>query len=48
MSDECPTTRENRERSVFSSRFQLIVNPVLRGIVWLMGVLAFVGNAVSA
>ena len=47
LSDECPMSMEHRKENVFSSRFQLIANPILRGIVWLMGVLACVGNIVS-
>jgi len=45
FSDECPEVRVLED--FFSSRFQLIANPILRGIVWLMGILAFVGNIVS-
>ena len=47
MSDECPTTAEFREENVFSLRYQLIANSVLRVVVWLMGILAFFGNIVS-
>jgi len=45
FSDECPEVPVLED--FFSSRFQLIANPILRGIVWLMGILAFVGNIVS-
>jgi len=47
MSDECPTTSENRDENIFSSRDHLIANPILRGIVWIMGILAFFGNLVG-
>ena len=45
MSDECPSSQVTQ--NFFSSPFHLIANPILRGIVWLMGILAFIGNMVS-
>ena len=47
LSDECPMTSNKRSEVLFSSRFQLIANPILRKLVWFMGVLALIGNIVS-
>ena len=47
FSDECPTRNDLRQENVFSSRDQLIANPILRAFVWIMGLLATVGNLVS-
>jgi len=50
MSDECPTTTSSRISSTldgFYSQNYLINNPVLRVFVWIMGVLALIGNTVS-
>ena len=45
FSDECDP--KLIEEDAFSSRFQLIANPILRAFVWIMGILAVVGNMVS-
>uniref|UniRef100_H2Z7C7 G-protein coupled receptors family 1 profile domain-containing protein n=1 Tax=Ciona savignyi TaxID=51511 RepID=H2Z7C7_CIOSA len=42
-SDECPTTDRSRD-SVFSSKYELIANPVLRAFVWIMAFMAIAGN----
>ncbi|XP_076812331.1 uncharacterized protein LOC143459189 isoform X2 [Clavelina lepadiformis] len=46
LTDECPITSPDRREDIFSSRYQLIANPVLRALVWIMGLLAIFGNAV--
>ncbi|XP_076812070.1 uncharacterized protein LOC143459012 [Clavelina lepadiformis] len=46
MSDECPTDENSRNKNTFSSRYELIANPVLRAFVWIMGLMAIIGNAV--
>ena len=46
FSDECDP--KIREEDAFSSRFQLIANPFLRAFVWIMGILAVLGNIVSS
>jgi len=48
FSDECPTSEEFRQENIFSSRYQLIANPILRALVWIMGFLAIFGNIVCA
>ena len=45
FSDECDP--KIRKEDAFSSRFQLIANPFLRAFVWIMGILAVLGNIVS-
>ena len=47
FSDECPIELANKRENIFSSRYELIANPVLRVIVWIMGILALVGNTVN-
>ena len=47
LSDECSLTARSQNEVVFSSPYHLIANPILRGLVWLMGISAFVGNIVS-
>ena len=46
-SDECPINTKALDESIFSSRYELIAYPVLRAMVWVMGIVAVVGNAVS-
>ncbi|CAK8675570.1 unnamed protein product [Clavelina lepadiformis] len=46
LTDECPITSPDRRENIFSSRYQLIANPVLRVLVWIIGLLAIFGNAV--
>uniref|UniRef100_H2YML7 G-protein coupled receptors family 1 profile domain-containing protein n=1 Tax=Ciona savignyi TaxID=51511 RepID=H2YML7_CIOSA len=41
-SDECPA--DSKKKSVFSSPFEMIGNPIFRVILWIMGGLSFVGN----
>ena len=45
FSDECDP--KIRKEDAFSSRFQLIANPFLRAFVWIMAILAVLGNIVS-
>lgn len=42
-SDECPKT--SFDSSIFSSRENLIANPFLKGMVWVMGLLSITGNS---
>ncbi|CAK8675562.1 unnamed protein product [Clavelina lepadiformis] len=44
--DECPTDESLRNENTFSSRYELIANPILRAFVWIMGLTAIIGNAV--
>uniref|UniRef100_H2YQ53 G-protein coupled receptors family 1 profile domain-containing protein n=1 Tax=Ciona savignyi TaxID=51511 RepID=H2YQ53_CIOSA len=41
-SDECP--RNSNRTMVFSSQYEMINNPVLRVLFWIMGLIAFGGN----
>ncbi|XP_039247954.2 uncharacterized protein LOC120325854 isoform X1 [Styela clava] len=43
-SDECPTINQSTSTNVFSSRYELLANPILRTLVWIMGFLSFSGN----
>uniref|UniRef100_H2YWG0 G-protein coupled receptors family 1 profile domain-containing protein n=1 Tax=Ciona savignyi TaxID=51511 RepID=H2YWG0_CIOSA len=43
-SDECPAN--SKKTSIFSSPFEMIKNPFLRAIIWLMGLVAMFGNSV--
>uniref|UniRef100_H2Z787 G-protein coupled receptors family 1 profile domain-containing protein n=1 Tax=Ciona savignyi TaxID=51511 RepID=H2Z787_CIOSA len=43
-SDECPAN--SNKSSIFSSPYEMIANPFLRGIIWLMGLVAMLGNSV--
>ena len=47
FSDECPIESANKRENIFSSRYELIANPILRAMVWIMGILALVGNTVN-
>lgn len=46
-SDECPTQTKPPDEDIFSSRYELIANPILRILVWIMGVAAICGNLVG-
>ncbi|CAK8693080.1 unnamed protein product [Clavelina lepadiformis] len=46
LSDECPSGTRFSNDDPFSSRYHLIANPILRAIVWIMGVLAICGNGI--
>nr|XP_039260639.1 uncharacterized protein LOC120336918 isoform X3 [Styela clava] len=43
-SDECPTINQSTATDGFSSRYDLVANPILRAIVWIMGLLSIGGN----
>ena len=45
-SDECPTSTGAQSDNILSSRYELIGNPFLRALVWIMGIPAVVGNLV--
>nr|XP_039259229.1 G-protein coupled receptor GRL101-like isoform X2 [Styela clava] len=45
-SDECPTIDQSTSTDGFSSRYELIANPILRAVVWIMGLLSLGGNGV--
>ncbi|XP_076814045.1 uncharacterized protein LOC143460429 [Clavelina lepadiformis] len=45
MSDECPTDEKVKNTDSFSSRYELIASPVLRVLVWIMGLTSIIGNA---
>ncbi|XP_039257513.2 uncharacterized protein LOC120334123 isoform X1 [Styela clava] len=44
-SDECPTINKSTSIDAFSSRYELIESSVLRTIIWIMALLAIIGNA---
>ena len=46
-SDECPKDPVYLQYDVFSSPFELIRNPFLRALVWIMAIVALTGNLVS-
>jgi len=46
-SDECPSNNQESTASVFSSRYELIGNPILRTILWVFCIFAIFGNLVS-
>jgi len=46
-SDECPTEQSLGNGDIFSSKYELIANPILRVVVWIMGIVALGGNLVS-
>jgi len=46
-SDECPTSGKTKQENILASRYEVIGNPFLRALLWIMGLLATVGNAVS-
>jgi len=46
-SDECPTSSAAKKENILASRYELIGNPFLRAISWIMGILATIGNSVG-
>ena len=46
-SDECPTSSAAKEGNFLASRYELIGNPFLRAILWIMGIFSTIGNSVG-
>ena len=47
FSKECSDMPRHKKKYDISSNHQLIGNPVLRGIIWSIGIMALSGNLVS-